>query len=117
MDMEMEFGDRVNLATERIKLWADVLVRLSEGDLVAKLVTVLDEGDMKGFEELLAPDRVLQVGGCIDVVSTITKVINFGLGHYENRCELAPPLLLTIFNSDQVSSYALPDGQIVPISN
>ena len=103
-------------ATERLMLWSKALGLLGQEDVASQLVSALEGGDRERFEALLAPTQLLQMGGCIDVVETITKVINFGPGHFEERCEIVPTIYN--FSPSDVSGrlYRLSDGTFIFIS-
>ena len=53
---------------------------------------------------------------CIDIVETITKVINFGPGHFEERCEVVQTLYINPPSDVNGRYYRLSDGTIVFIS-
>jgi hypothetical protein len=100
-------------AAERLMLWSKALRMLAREDIASELVSVLEAGDRERFEALLGPTRLFQIGGCIDIVDTITKVINFGPGHFEERCEVVPTLYPPAPSEVEGRLYRLPDGTVV----
>lgn len=108
--------NKIGLATERLKLWGDTLNMLAQGDTPAKLVSAMETSDRKGLESLLESTKLFQLGGCIDIVDTITKVINFSPGHFEERCDvISRPFIGPPSEADGMI-YRLPDGSFVFIS-
>jgi len=107
---------KIDLMTERLKLWSDALNMLAQPEMAAQLITVLEAGDRKSFEALLVPTRLFQIGGCIDIVDTITHVVNFGAGHFEERCNVAPAIATHPLSETEGKIYKLPDGTFVLIS-
>jgi hypothetical protein len=107
---------KADSAEERLDLWSKALGLLARENVSSQLVSALEAGDRERFEALLEPTGLFQIGGCIDIVDTITKVINFGPGHYEERCEVVPTIY--IFPPSDVNGrlYRLSDGTVVFIS-
>jgi len=89
---------------------------LANEEVAPQLVSALEAGDRERFEALLGPTRLFQIGVCIDIVDTITKIINFGPGHFEERCEVVPTLYPPAPSEVNGRLYRLPDGTIVFIS-
>ena len=87
----MNGQSKIELAQERLKLWGDALNMLAQPEMVARLIEVLEASDRKGLEAVLEPARLFQIGGCIDIVDTITRVVNFGKGQMKERCDVVPP--------------------------
>lgn len=114
--MELDYNQKVGLATERLKLWGEALMTLAQEDIPARLIGVLEEGNRKELQALLGPVRLFQIGDCIDIVETITKVINFGPGHFEERCHLMYRLWVEPPSQTRGRVYRLPDGNFVWIS-
>ena len=108
--------NKVDLATERLKLWGDALNTLAQGDIAVKLIAVLEAGDRKGLEALLGHTRLFQIGGCIDIIDTITRVVNFGPGHFEERCDVVYRIAFEPPSETDGKIYQLPDGTFVFIS-
>lgn len=109
-------GIQAGSAAERLMLWSEALRVLAHEDVASQLVLALEAGDRERFEALLGPTRLFQVGGCIDVVDTITKIINFGPGHFEERCEVTPALYPPSPSDVNGRLYRLSDGTVVFIS-
>jgi hypothetical protein len=114
--MELDYERKVGLAAERLKLWGDTFTLLAEHDVAAKLIAVLEEGDRMGLEALLEPVGLFQTGECIDIVETITKVINFGPGHPEERCQLVYRIFFNPPSDTKLEQYQLPDGTFMSIT-
>ena len=106
----------VNSAAERLMLWSKALRSLANEDVAPQLVSALQAGDREKFESLLDRTRLLQKGVCIDIVDTITKIINFGPGHFEERCEVVPTLYPPSPSEVDGRLYRLTDGTIVFVS-
>ena len=104
---------RADTAVERLMLWSKALRMLARDDIASELVSVLEAGDREKLEALLGPTRLFQIGGCIDIVDTITKVINFGPGHFEDRCEVVPVLYPPAPSEVEGRLYRLPDGTVI----
>ncbi len=107
---------KADSAAERLRLWSKALGLLADEEVVSQLVSALEAGDRQRFETLLGPTNLFQTGVCIDIVETITKVINFGPGHFEERCEVVPTIY--IYPPSEVNGrfYRLSDGTLVFIS-
>lgn len=103
-------------AAERLELWSEALGLLAREDVASQLVSALEAGDRARFEELLGPTKLFQMGTCIDIVETITKVINFGPGHFEERCEVVPTFYLDPPSDVEGRLYRLPGGTIIFVS-
>ena len=101
---------------ERLMLWSKALRLLADEEVASQLVSALDAGDRERFEALLGPTRLFQIGVCIDIIDTITKIINFGPGHFEERCEVLPTIYPPAPSEVNGRYYRLPDGNIVFIS-
>lgn len=112
-DNEMTTADS---AAERLMLWSKALSLLAHEDVASELVSALEAGDRERFEALLEPTRLLSIGVCIDVVDTITKVINFGPGHFEERCEVVLILYPPTPSDVNGRLYRLADGTVVFVS-
>jgi hypothetical protein len=112
-------GNTIEMAAERLKLWGDVLTTLGREDVVPKLIPILEAGDRKGLEDLfdMLDVKLFQIGVCIDIVDTITKVINFGPGHYEDQCEIVHRLFVEPISDTNGRIYQLPDGSFVFVSD
>ena len=107
---------KADTAAERLMLWSKALRSLADEDVAPQLVSALEAGDGARFEALLGPTRLFQIGGCIDIVDTITKIINFGPGHFEERCEVIPTLYPPSPSDVDGRLYRLPDGTIIFVS-
>jgi hypothetical protein len=110
-------GNKIELAAERLKLWGDALNTLRREEVIPKLITILEDGDRKGLEDLfdLLDVKLFQIGVCIDIVDTVTKVINFGPGHLEERCQVVS--ILEPASEIDGKIYKLPDGSYVFITD
>jgi hypothetical protein len=101
----------------RLRLWAEALVHLAEPEQSKLLIEALNQGDRRQLEAVLEPTRIFEFGACIDVVRVLTAVVNFGPGHWENRCEVVwkPPQI----NPSQVNGkyYVFPDGRVTFVSD
>jgi hypothetical protein len=113
LDNEMIKADAV---AERLRLWGEGLSLLANKEIASQLVSALEAGDRARLEALLGPTRFFQIGVCIDVVETLTKVINFGPGHFEERCEVVPTFYINPPSDVNGKLYQLPDGTIIFIS-
>jgi hypothetical protein len=94
-----------------LQVWAETLGSLATPERGGKLVDVLRRGDRAGLEELLGP-RIFQLGGCIDIVRTMTAIVNFGRGHYAPQCQ--PVQTIRPFRPSQTDGrlFQFPDGTI-----
>jgi hypothetical protein len=97
------------MATRRVQLWADALHSLGTPELGGQLVDILNRGDRHDLEHLLPPG-LLETGGCIDVVETLTKVLNFGPGRWRETCEMALALLVGKPSATAGRIFIFPDG-------
>ena len=104
---------KFDTAAERLMLWSKALRLLAREDVASELVAALESGDGKRFEDLLGPTQLFEVGGCIDLVETITKLINFGPGHFEERCEVVPTLYPPSPSTVNGRAYRLADGNYI----
>ena len=52
---------KIDLVTERLKLWGDALNMLAQPEMAAQLITVLEAGDRQGPEAVLGPTSCLTV--------------------------------------------------------
>ena len=107
---------RVDSAAERLMLWSKALGMLAQEDVAFQLVSALEADDRERFEALLGPTRLFQIGVCIDIYDTITKIINFGPGHFEERCEVVQTIYPNSLSDVNGRYYQLSDGTIVFIS-
>lgn len=112
----MKGQSKIELATERLKLWGDALNILAQPETAARLIEALEARNRKGLEAVLKPTRLFQIGGCIDIVDTITKVINFDKGHFEERCDVVSTIVIEPLSETEGRAYQLPDGTFVLIS-
>lgn len=101
----------------RLKLWADALNSLATPDVSRQLIGALDEGDRGKFEELLGPTRLFQHGGCIDIVETLTKIVNFGRGKFEDRCTVIPRIRPLAPSHTHGSPYILSDRRVAFVTS
>jgi hypothetical protein len=114
--MERDFGDQSGLAAERLRLWGEALMMLGQEDMTANLLETLEMGDLNRLEGLLEPTHLFQRGVCIDIVDTITKVINFGPGHFEERCQLVNRVFFEPPSDTNGRGYLMDDGRHVYVT-
>jgi hypothetical protein len=112
-DFEM---NRSALAAERLKLWSNALDLLAQEDIASQIIAALENGDLRRFEALLEPTGLFQTGICIDIVDSITKLINFGPGHFEPRCDVVPVVHPFPTSEQNGRLYTLDDGTIIFVS-
>ena len=103
-------------AAERLRLWSEALGYLAQEEIALQLVSALQAGNREHFEALLGPTRIFQIGGCIDIVETITRVVNFGRWHFEERCDVVPTFYPPAPSDVNGTLYQLPDGRVVFVS-
>ena len=103
-------------AAERLTLWSETLGYLAQEEIALQLVSALNAGNREHFEALLEPTRIFQMGECIDIVDTITRVLNFGPGKFKDFCHVVPTLYPPAPSDVNGSLYRLSDGTVVFIS-
>ena len=103
-------------ATERLLLWSEALRYLAEEGIASELVLALNTGDRERFDALIRPIRFFEPGACIDIVDTLTKIINFGAWHMEERCEVVLILYPPSTSAVNGKLYRLADGTFVFVS-
>jgi hypothetical protein len=102
--------------SERLRLWGETLTSLSEPDRSRRLVHVLNNGDRRALMELVG-ERLFEQGGCIDVVETLTRVVNFGPSTSEERCEVVQRLRQPNPSSVNSQLYRLNDGSYLSVTD
>lgn len=103
--------DRGSRSFEGLQLWSDALASLATPERRDQVVGALVEGDRAELENLLG-SRIFQFGGCIDVVRTLTGIINFGPGHYVQHCQLVQAIRPFRPSQSIGRLYRFPDGTI-----
>jgi hypothetical protein len=106
----------IHSAADWLRLWSKALGLLADEEVASQLVSALEVGDHHRFETLPGPTNLFQAGVCIDIVETITKDINFGPGHFEERCEVVPTIYINPPSEVNGRFYRLSDGTVVFIS-
>jgi hypothetical protein len=101
--------------TERLQLWGKTLLSLAEPDKSQRLVEVLNSGDGAGLTALVG-DRLFAQGTCIDVVDTLTRMVNFGPRQSEERCEVIARLRAPNPSTVNYKVYRLNDGRLVAVT-
>jgi hypothetical protein len=101
-------------ASLKLKTWGQVLLDLAQPDKAGLLVEALNSGDHARYEKLIDLDVRRQLGLCIEVVTTITRILDSGAGHFEERCEVRPPRLPVWPGTGRF--YRLPDGKLTWLS-
>lgn len=101
--------------TERLQLWGKTLLSLAEPDKSQGLVDVLRSGDRAGLAALVG-DRLFAQGTCIDVVDTLTRLVNFGPRPFEERCEVTIRLREPNPSTVNYKVYRLVDGRLLAVT-
>jgi len=99
-----------NRATARMQLWAETLGSLAPPDRSAQLVDILNQGDRIELERFLG-SGLFEAGSCIDVVETLTRILNFGPGRWEEQCEIAQILRPVQPSTSSGRVFTFPDGR------
>jgi len=107
---------QADTAAERLMLWSKALRYLAEEGIASELLLALNTGDRERFNALIGPISFFEPGACIDIVDTITKVLNFGAWHMEERCEVVLILYPPSPSAVNGKLYKLADGTFVFVS-
>jgi hypothetical protein len=83
-----ERSSNIKLAAERLRIWGDALNMLAQPEMAARLIEILEAGNHKDLDAVIERTGLLQKGVCRDFAEICTKVVNFSLGRFEERCDV-----------------------------
>ena len=113
----MEGQSNIKLAAERLKIWGNALNMLAQPEMAARLIEVLEAGNHKDLEAVIERTGLFQKGVCIDIVEIFAKVVNFGPGQFEERCDVVVINFITPCIQGAGKFYKTPAGSITYITD